>query len=396
MSHPWLSVLSFLFVAPLLGLVACTPKSDGGSDTGRPQYLGDLDKKAQEIYSKDNEINFYSCDHEWKDRVLEIARSVEAHRDQITSLINQIPANSSDFKTKDIGGVSFREPTKREAMKDQWMEDRDSWAQAAILFKEVQDDPTNKNWIGLNVLVRSLISEDEDRISYVWHPWVRRESETVVKESFAAIQDCLSKADCYRPSLTPDQKTWVNKSHNLKIIFEGLEGSSPVADKRRWLNSVLKNISMVKDRYEGQKNLDAKIDENGTLIVPMNLDVFGSDAGKFSAMIEQIWNTEGLHISVRNVSTNQPAFKVQVSDLPGERDYVSRSGRLMQLYKPGQVWTVAHEFGHVLGLRDQYYTSFDAETCEYIYQVNLANLMSISSTGQVLKSHAEALRKLYY
>lgn len=57
---------------------------------------------------------------------------------------------------------------------------------------------------------------------------------------------------------------------------------------------------------------------------------------------------------------------------------------------------VLHEFGHVLGLRDEYYTQWNEENCSYSEQYNMASIMSSSQAGKILKSHTDELKKFYF
>ena len=60
-------------------LIACTPPNSESSsaDSPRPMYLGDLDKKISEIYSKENETYFDPCDFINRSRIIELAKVLE-------------------------------------------------------------------------------------------------------------------------------------------------------------------------------------------------------------------------------------------------------------------------------------------------------------------------------
>lgn len=68
----------------------------------------------------------------------------------------------------------------------------------------------------------------------------------------------------------------------------------------------------------------------------------------------------------------------------------------MQLFNFSRLKTAIHEFGHVIGLTDEYYTSWDTTKCSYVDEYNGGNLMSDSFTGKVLPEHWQLIKKTYW
>ena len=164
-----------MFVIIAIFLSSCN-KGDSGpnaSEPGRKIFKGDLDKKANEIYDLKNKDFFYRCDSELRDQVLEIASAVEENRINIVNLIKQRQNKNPDIKTININGYDFVE-TLETTNPDQWKTDRYSWVEIYDLYKKYKEKPLDMNWIWINSAARSLILEDEGRITNASHPGLRR------------------------------------------------------------------------------------------------------------------------------------------------------------------------------------------------------------------------------
>jgi hypothetical protein len=61
-----------------------------------------------------------------------------------------------------------------------------------------------------------------------------------------------------------------------------------------------------------------------------------------------------------------------------------------------QARALAHEIGHVLGFRDNYFTVWRNDICGYEYQSREDDLMSNSDKGLVLPEHWEELARHYH
>ncbi len=50
----------------------------------------------------------------------------------------------------------------------------------------------------------------------------------------------------------------------------------------------------------------------------------------------------------------------------------------------------------LIGLRDEYFTTWNPDTCSYIQEYNLGNIMSDSGSGKILPEHWQAIKKNYW
>lgn len=372
---------------------ACTPSSNtpSSNDSIKPIFTGDLEKKALEIYNDPQGV-FYTCDLRLKSTAIEISRILESQRANIQELIVS-KINPDVFETVKINEYPFLKAKAESPSENQWKEYAEGWDDAKQMYESLKHDLKNPRWINLNALARSLIVEDESRIMYAQHPGLRRELELMITETVEKLIQCLDISTCVDPMLTEAQLAWAKKSPYFNDLDSWIKDDQETFENRRkYLNSMYRLIGGSARRFNIVKN-PLILKDGQTLIVPMDLSVFGNEMEIFSSYIEKTWSHYGLIIKI----INQPidSFKVQISNNPGERAYVSRSQKLMQLYSPTRLTTAAHEFGHVLGLRDDYFTSFDTETCKYHDQYNLGDIMSNSSTGKVLPEHIQKIKQLY-
>ena len=81
--------------------------------------------------------------------------------------------------------------------------------------------------------------------------------------------------------------------------------------------------------------------------------------------------------------------------MPGERSYVTGVPKEVHLFPFTSTRAVAHEFGHVLGFKDHYYTMWNSDQCIYKVETNSGDLMSDSSSGSVTATEWSDIKKNY-
>ncbi len=126
----------------------------------------------------------------------------------------------------------------------------------------------------------------------------------------------------------------------------------------------------------------------------------GSDRAKIQSIVARYWGVAGYALSVRwtedaIAATGLEGFAPYGIFLagPGERSYVSDGDRSVNLAFPLRDSTLAHEVGHVLGLADNYHTTWDEKRCRYVVESRPSDLMSSSKTGVALREHWELIER---
>jgi hypothetical protein len=114
------------------------------------------------------------------------------------------------------------------------------------------------------------------------------------------------------------------------------------------------------------------------------------------SIIESTWkNDQNLfELEWGSKSTHPDLFTILFKrNEPGQRPYVSASEKTMNLFPMNRVRSIAHEFGHVLGVDDHYYTIWDETQCSYTQETNSEDLMSDSTSGEVTPEEWNSLLK---
>jgi hypothetical protein len=385
---------AYLSLAILLSITACS-KNDSTPEPQRQRYEGDVRAKALEIYSQQNTSLFYACDRRWKEAALEISASVEANRAFIEEIGTKFVPNRPGTTSFFFGPIEFIDRNKRKPSSDEWTEDRVSWEEARHLYETLKSDPRNPKWWGLNSIVRSLIMEDENRILRLWHPGLRRSEGERVLRVARQVQDCKLNPDCAAPTLVAEDAAWLKEGRYDSYLLSEVQSTRlTFREKRQKLERLDKHLSLMAERYAFHVNPILSV-LDGTLNVPMDLEVFKSGASQAIEFLEKTWAVHGLKLRIRPPSAHETPFAIQVSKTPGQRAFVNHSKKLLQLFTPVPNTTFAHEFGHVLGLTDTYYTHFDQTSCTYVYEQNDGDIMSSSSTGSVLPTHIHQIKAAY-
>ena len=77
------------------------------------------------------------------------------------------------------------------------------------------------------------------------------------------------------------------------------------------------------------------------------------------------------------------------------RSFVTWKDSKVVLYSDVREKSIAHEFGHVLGLTDHYYSVWRPSRCEYTLQVLDTDIMSNPTTGEVTDVDWASVNEMY-
>jgi hypothetical protein len=122
-----------------------------------------------------------------------------------------------------------------------------------------------------------------------------------------------------------------------------------------------------------------------------------SDREVVKSTIEQVWARVNTKVTVewKGRSKILDLFTILFhSDLIGESANVNHGDRSMNLYPLTRVRSIAHEFGHIIGFDDHYYTVWDDRICSYVQESTESDIMSNSQSGVVTDEEWSELLKV--
>ena len=141
---------------------------------------------------------------------------------------------------------------------------------------------------------------------------------------------------------------------------------------------------------------DGLVAMGDTWTVPLDAGDFQDDKEALAAIIEDIWQSSQVKVKIRWTSSDDEpeAFRFVAHAYAG-RAFVSRWSRTINIFSGDSTKAIGHEFGHVLGLPDHYYTTWNDETCTYRTVLDSEDIMSSHESGSVTPELWRELQAVY-
>lgn len=396
----------FLFAVCLMGLSACQ-KSDSGSsagDSGKKQVTGSVYSAVSEVYSIPEEQGAYSpCDLEQKQMRLEIAQAIDSRSVEILELRKKSSSTSGSWVvTKTQAGEILIEESNRPKEESQgWETDIYGWQHVENLYHEVKNQPVNAKWLQLDSLIRSIALDDKYRIIHWTNYQIGPNEVSKVQALNKIVAACLEDSNCLSLTVPEELKTFVSENYYYSLHMDRLEKATragPTEFRDRIKDFHDRTSSDEMDRANPTFAFKHQTDAaTKTIFVRFTDSIFQGHHDLFNKYTQDVWSQFGLRVQIlwdqaQSVFDHFSFLKVSA----GQRASVNFRKKLMKLPEITRAATISHEFGHVLGLGDEYYTVWASSKCQYTDYYDLGNIMSESGTGKVLPKHIEDLKKTYF
>lgn len=327
-----------------------------------------------------------TCDEKYQELKYKIARDL----DQRTAEIMQ--AQQSNQGKKPAVAIS-----QVKQLPDGWQSFVRRWSHFYADYYATLEKPTSDPmWLSLLETYRAMLADEQDRILSWKNPDLGHDMGPLIEQLIVMMKDCVAGGDCSDARLTEDEQYRVNMMdfygfYTRKVFHGPEERKRPVAEE------FLKRLAVDAD-YFLAKNMGHQVDpKTQTIYIKMLAPEFAQKTSKLEQLFSGVWSTMGIKVEIEWLSrAAENMFEILLGDFGG-RPFVAVDKRQMIMPPSTTSQDFSHEFGHVLGLPDQYYTRWNKFECEYIYEYDNSNIMSNHRAGGVVqKHHIEALQKVYF
>lgn len=367
----------------------------------RPLPEGDFYKLAKEIYSEDRWLE--SCDFANRDKIYELVQELDEKVKLITNMSRSGGVLKSGFTRFELGPGFFFKETEQEIGKDEWkFSDVMGWSTILSQYLKVKGQAVTEenlgSWSWILRKVQFILSDDEKRIVYGVNLALDHRAPINVPKLKQIVGSCSNDLLCSYNELELRVRNaglweWVESIPYYKYFFNQIKEKGKPAMQRFFS----KRLTWDEKRF-GYRPYDLvhKTSE-GALVIPLSTSDFGSVKKNLEEFFIEPWVRAGVNLSIlwREPIDMPSVFKILYGSSSGGRSYVSYQDRHMKLYAGALLPTFAHEFGHVLGLRDEYYTIWNESTCSYGVDENRGNIMSVHYSGIVTPELVNTVRSLY-
>jgi hypothetical protein len=388
----------------LLALAACSPVAPGSkggmpADARTGQVAPDRVELQGPLQERLNEIQNHEqtdpCDQSLDAIKRKIVLALEEHdRDPKGNTESPASSNSSPgpkANTIPFHGSHLVDIPKIESGSKGWKTSMASWTGLNQYFNENIDHPPAGFWDNLNQAARSLLLEDRIRVVNGTNRGLDHGNIPHIPAIVAAVEKCNADPACSEPLFeSPEVELAVKSVPMYRFFDQRIRSQDDFSERRKLLERFLKRTKADLADHGFRRNPLLQVEKSGDntiLNLAMDPGILGeTEQGVLQSIIESIWSTDGKKTTVSWASKKQMPDLFEIlfhADSPGERPYVMPHKKTMNLFPGTRTRSVAHEFGHVLGFDDHYYTVWDPDRCLYIYETNDSDLMSNSASGEV-------------
>lgn len=331
-----------------------------------------------------------ACDREQAAQRVELARALDAKADVLKQYAATQPDSltyyNSDLVRVELGPAYFFRSEYIEIPKDEWVIDPSyDWGDILAFYTSIREAPVDGDWVRLNRLVRGVAYNDKLRLNGGWTWVLDHNSGRLLKSAIDAIKLCIERKDCAMPELASDEVKLLESHSPLRTAWASIVATADTEQRREKLRSFL-NGELSK-QYERMYGLTPSSSiyrkSKKTLVVPLDSGAFSGAEREFEKIVASVWNSSRLAIELKWLARAAfpEIFQLVLGAAIGERPFVSYTSKTLNLFNGNRITSVAHEFGHVLGFPDRYYTVWAADVCSYYSESNASDVMSDSSLG---------------
>lgn len=396
---------SHIVVASLASFILASGCGSGG---GGPKSSSD--PKEKQLYQGDlmqlvESIQVHSraepCDRSDYEIRKELVSAISAHQNEIIEFTKK-PSSESRYEPIEFKSITFRKLKVRpERIKEVGFYDyRESWRSIYIDYVAGKDQASPQFWASLNARIRGIIIDDEGRVigglNYSYGP----NSAKGIRKLDEEIKVCEKDESCTKIQVSPESQEFLKSHPFITKLIHRVNSASDSKEARTRVKELREETYSGRELYmlhpyDGVK----RVDQNTYSVQLSPGEVEDQEALEFiKKQIESDWKMGDKSVKVIMGDLGDAAYKVMklvFSPIVGERAFISRKKATMNLFSGTRTTTLSHEFGHVLGFQDRYFTLWEPETCSWNYPIDESDIMGDHETGGLHPEHWEDLDFLY-
>lgn len=337
------------------------------------------------------------CEVSYHKAQQEIAAALDAHAKEIAA-VSPDSYESKTWKVVPMGKTFARERKTVPSPRAGWQTDEsESWAVIYKEYLEIKDHSTPQDWAWLDMSVKSILSDDQDRVVYHSNYTLGKDEAPLLRQVALAVSKCLADLSCGTPMLSEDEGKFIRGNSFYADKMNAVDWARSLNTKRSAISELDRQLERDLASNNFRSNLSVRRESVNRLVVPLDGSAFGDALDQIAGYIESMWKKSELALKVQwTQPTQYPGeFRLFLNEGAGGRSFVSFDERTVHLYPYVRSRSIAHEIGHVLGFKDHYYTVWSPEKCGYVIQDTDEDIMSQPTTGSVTSEEWKELEDAY-
>jgi hypothetical protein len=219
-----------------------------------------------------------ACDEQSSAAKLELVHALDSNAAAIEAFAQKSTALttlSAEFRRVPFGPIMVQEALTPRAPKPGWRSFSSSWKSALNDFNALKNRPVNGDWLYLNSDVRSLLSEDIDRVVRFRNPYLDKDAGPYLELLELVVENCANREDCSELSIPDSLRGFLAAQPNYNTYLRSIKSKTIFSDRRRMISRFLTYVRGDAGLYKFHVNPNMKSMGGGRYILTIDPGPFG-------------------------------------------------------------------------------------------------------------------------